>query len=68
MALQRTRRCTADRLAAQHEVMMLNDFAGPLALLAQSEAREAGRSVGPVIGWIVAALLIWLIRKIFKGK
>jgi hypothetical protein len=47
---------------------MLNDFAGPLALLAQSEASEAGRSVGPVIGLIVAALLIWLIRKIFKAR
>jgi hypothetical protein len=48
--------------------MMLNDFAGPLALLAQSEARDAGRSVGPVVGWMVAALLIFLTWKIIKGK
>jgi hypothetical protein len=48
--------------------MMLNDFAGPLALLAQSEAQDAGRSVGPVLGWFMAALLIWLTWKILKGK
>jgi hypothetical protein len=47
--------------------MMLNDFEGPLALLAQIEASEAGRSVGPVVGWIVAALLIWITGKIVKG-
>ena len=47
---------------------MLNAFAGPLALLAQSEARDAGRSVGPVVGWFVAALLIWLTWKMLKGK
>jgi hypothetical protein len=46
---------------------MFNDSAGPLALLAQSEAREAGRSVGTVIALILAALLTWLIRKISKG-
>ena len=47
---------------------MLDDFEGPLALLAQIEAREAGRSVGPVVGWIVAALLIWIAGKIVKAR